>query len=56
MPERFVRTARTEVTDRMLISRQRHLRLVQAEYEAQQHPCSITGSPTGCFRRLHRTR
>ena len=27
-------TARTEVTDRMLIVGERHLRLVQAEYEA----------------------
>jgi putative transposase len=32
--ERFVLTARTEVTDRMLIFGQRHLRLVLAEYEA----------------------
>ena len=32
--ERFVLTARTEVTDRMLISGERHLRLVLAEYEA----------------------
>ena len=31
--ERFVLTARTEVTDRMLIFGQRHLRLVLAEYE-----------------------
>jgi hypothetical protein len=31
--ERFVLTARTEVTDRMLISGERHLRLVLAEYE-----------------------
>jgi len=28
-----VLTARTEVTDRMLIFRERHLRLVMAEYE-----------------------
>ena len=33
--ERFVLTARTEVTDRMLIFGERHLRLVLAEYEAQ---------------------
>ncbi len=32
--ERFVLTTRTEVTDRMLIFGQRHLRLVLAQYEA----------------------
>src|SRR5947209_215107 len=32
--ERFVLTARTEVTDRMLIFSKRHLRTVLAEYEA----------------------
>ena len=32
--ERFVLTARTEVTDRMLIFGKRHLRLVLAEYAA----------------------
>ena len=32
--EKFVLTARTEVTDRMLIFGQRHLRLVLAQYEA----------------------
>ncbi len=32
--ERFVLTARTEVTDRMLIFGQRHLRLVLTDYEA----------------------
>ena len=32
--ERFVLTARTEVTDRMLIFSERHLRLVLAQYEA----------------------
>ena len=32
--ERFVLTARTEVTDRLLIFDQRHLRTVLAEYEA----------------------
>ncbi len=32
--ERFVLTARTEATDRMLIFGERHLRLVLAEYEA----------------------
>ena len=33
--ERFVLTARTEITDRMLIFGQRHLQLVLAEYEGQ---------------------
>jgi putative transposase len=32
--ERFVLTARTEVTDRMLICGERHLRTVLAEYQA----------------------
>jgi putative transposase len=32
--ERFVLTARTEVTDRMLIFGERHLRSILAEYEA----------------------
>jgi transposase InsO family protein len=32
--ERFVLTARTEVTDRMLIFSERHLRSVLAEYES----------------------
>jgi putative transposase len=32
--ERFVLTARTEVTDRMLIFGERHLRTVLARYEA----------------------
>ncbi len=32
--ERFVLTARTEVTDRMLIFGERHLQAVMAEYEA----------------------
>jgi putative transposase len=31
--ERFVLTARTEVTDRMLIFGERHLRTILAEYE-----------------------
>ena len=33
--ERFVLTARTEVTDRMLIFGQRHLRTILAQYEAR---------------------
>ncbi len=36
-PARFVLTARTGVTDRMLIFGQRHLRLVLAEYEAHDN-------------------
>ena len=32
--ERFVLTARTEVTDRMLIFGQRHLRTILAQYQA----------------------
>ena len=32
--ERFVLTARTEVTDRMLILGERHLRSILAEYQA----------------------
>ena len=43
--ERFVLTARTEVTDRMLIFGRRHLRSVLAEYEAQYN-----------WRRPHRSR
>jgi transposase InsO family protein len=34
--ERFVLTARTEVTDRMLIFSERHLRIVMAEYARQR--------------------
>jgi putative transposase len=33
--ERFVLTARTEVTDRMLIFGQRHLRAILAQYQAR---------------------
>jgi transposase InsO family protein len=35
--ERFVRTARTEVTDRMLIFGGRHLRTILTEYEAHHN-------------------
>jgi putative transposase len=35
--ERFVLTARTEVTDRMLIFGERHLRTILAEYEAHHN-------------------
>jgi len=35
--ERFVLTARTEVTDRMLIAGPRHLRAVLEEYVAHYH-------------------
>ncbi len=56
--ERFVLTARTEVTDRMLIFGERHLRLILAEYETHYNgrrphrsrksnrPGPITPSPT----------
>jgi transposase InsO family protein len=43
--ERFVLTARTEVTDRMLIFGERHLRAVMSEYETHYNG-----------RRLHRSR
>ena len=36
--ERFVLTTRTEVTDRMLIFGERHLRSVLAEYSAHYNP------------------
>lgn len=45
--ERFVLTTRTEVTDRMLIFSERHLRLVLAEYEAHyngQRPIAAASS------------
>jgi len=56
--ERFVLTARTEMTDRMLIFGERHLRVVMTEYEAHYNgrrpiaagnsgrPGPITLSPT----------
>jgi Integrase core domain len=56
--ERFVLTARTEVTDRLLIFGQRHLRTIMAEYEGRyngrrphrslqlQPPGPTTPSPT----------
>jgi len=56
--ERFVLTARTEVTDRLLIFGQRHLRTILAQYEAHYnerrphrssqltHPGPTTLSPT----------
>ena len=46
--ERFVLTARTEVTGRMLIFGERHLRLVLADYAAQLQrapPSSQPGAP-----------
>lgn len=46
--ERFVLTARTEVTDRMLIFGERHLRLVLAEYETHYN-----GRRPHRSRRLH---
>jgi putative transposase len=45
LAERYVLTARTEVTDRMLIFGQRHLRSILAQYEAHYNG-----------RRPHRTR
>ena len=36
----FVLTARTEVTDRMLIFGERHLRLVLADYNGRRPHCS----------------
>jgi putative transposase len=46
--ERFVLTARTEVTDRMLIFGQRHLRAILAQYEAHYNGRRPHGS-----RQLH---
>src|ERR1035438_10157308 len=43
--ERFVLTARTEVTDRMLIFGQRHLRTILAEYEAMMS--TLVSRPQG---------
>ena len=48
--ERFVLTARTEVTDRMLIFGQRHLRTILAQYEAhyngrRPHPAASSARP-----------
>ena len=37
--ERFMLTARTEITDRMLIFGERHLRTILAEYEAHYNGC-----------------
>jgi putative transposase len=45
--ERFVLTARTEVTDRMLIFGERHLRLLLAKGEAHYH-----GRRPHCSRQL----
>jgi len=44
--ERFVRAARTEVTDPMLISGERHLRLVPARYEAHHNGRDSSHPPT----------
>ena len=60
--ERFVLTARTEVTDRMLIFGQRHLRAILAQYEAhyngrrphrsrQLHPSRPDHPPADLFPR-----
>jgi putative transposase len=43
--ERFVLTARTEVTDRMLIFGQRHLRTILAQYEAHYKRTSSPSQP-----------
>jgi putative transposase len=48
--ERFVLTARTEVTDRMLIFGKRHLRSVLTQYEAHYTDDDPTAA-TGCARR-----
>jgi len=40
--ERFVLTARTEVTDRMLIFGERHLRTVLADYEAHYNVADLS--------------
>jgi len=44
--ERFVLTARTELTDRILIFRERHLRTVLAQYGAHYQPSAATSSAT----------
>ena len=60
--ERFVLTARTEVTNRMLIFGERHLRMVLAEYEAhyngrrphrsrQLHPSRPDHPPADLFQK-----
>src|SRR6266516_2288780 len=50
--ERFVLAARTEVTDRMLIFGERHLRAVMAGYEAHYVACGwATARPGGRDRR-----
>ena len=43
--ERFVLTARTEVTDRMLVFGERHLRSVLAEYEAHYNGHQAPSQP-----------
>jgi hypothetical protein len=48
LAERFVLTARTEVTDQLLIFSQRHLRAMLAEYEA-----ITTGAAPHRSRQLH---
>ena len=48
--ERFVLTARTEVTDRMLIFGERHLRAILAEYEAHYNGRRPTAAAS-CTRR-----
>jgi putative transposase len=59
--ERFVLTARTEVTDRMLIFGERHLRMTLAEYEAhlrrilgRTRSTTISTGRTGRWTRLRR--
>jgi hypothetical protein len=53
--KRGVRTAGSEVTDRMLITEPRHLRTVLDEYVAHynQHPSPGTESATAGPRRQH---
>ena len=61
--ERFVLTVRTQITDRMLIFSQRHLRLVLAQYETHYNGLSSAPGtydwagcdlPAGCAASIRR--